>query len=99
MRDGLPPLVANVVAFHIAFVVSYSRHPWLTLAYQSERTRESRPRFLLVAYGGFALNEALYAVMLAHTRLHEIIALAIVLVAVAVLTCASSRFWAFRRSP
>ena len=99
MRDGLPPLVANVVAFHIAFVVSYSGHRWLTFADQAARTRESLPRFVLVAYGGFALNEGLYAVMLAHTRLDEIIALAIVLVAVAVLTYASSRFWAFRRSP
>lgn len=98
MQGGLPPLLANVVAFHVAFAVSYLGHRRLTFADQPSRTRDSLPRFLTVAYGSFALNEALYAVLLTHTRLDRLAALAIVLVAVAVVTYVSSRFWAFRRT-
>lgn len=96
VRLGLHPLAANVVAFHVAFVVSYLGQSRLTFADRDVSVRDALPRFLAVSYLGFATNEALYALLLAHTRLHYLVALAAVLVAVAAMTFLLSRAWAFR---
>ena len=96
VRLGLHPLAANVVAFHVAFVVSYIGQSRLTFADRIVSMRDGLPRFLAVSYLGFATNEAMYALLLAYTRLHYLVALAGVLVAVAAMTFLLSRAWAFR---
>lgn len=96
VRLGLHPLAANVVAFHIAFVVSYIGQSRLTFADRDVSVRDGLPRFLAVSYLGFATNETMYALLLAYTRLHYLVALAGVLVAVAAMTFLLSRAWAFR---
>lgn len=94
---GLVPLVANVVGWMIAFVVSFSGHRYWTFAETSGRdTRESLWRFGLVSLGGFVLNELSYAAVLSVGRLRYDLALGLVLVGLAVVTFVVSRCWAFR---
>ena len=97
-RAGLGPQAANVMGFHIAFVVSYLGHHKLTFAERAARVRDSLPRFLAVSYASFALNAALYAVLLKFTPLHRLLALAIVLVTVAAVTYTLGKVWAFRQA-
>ncbi len=97
---GLPPLQANVVGFLLAFQVSHAGHRRLTFRRDDVPPSRSRGRFFLVAVASFLVNEALYAVLLRYTALDYRVALAIVLVAVAVLTYVAARHWAFaRREP
>ena len=92
---GMPPLIANVFGFAVAFNVSYFGHRKLT--FKAEELNHSRtlPRFATVALGSFAVNETLYALLLTFTPLRYDFALFIVLGVVAVLTYLFSRFWAF----
>lgn len=92
---GLPPLVANVPAFLIAFQVSYWGHRRLTFQAGHVAHRQALPRFFAVSSLGFAVNEGLYALLLEFTPLDYRAALFIVLVAVAVMTFVLGKFWAF----
>lgn len=93
--QGMPPLIANVFGFVVAFNVSYFGHRKLT--FKAEELNHSRtlPRFAAVALGSFAVNETLYALLLIFTPLRYDLALFFVLGVVAVLTYIFSRFWAF----
>ena len=91
---GIMPLLANVIGFGVAFNVSYfGHHNWTFPTDAGHRT--TFWRFLLVALCSFALNETMYFVLLRQGMDYQI-ALAIVLVAVAVLTFILSKTWAFR---
>lgn len=92
---GLAPLIANVVAFCIAFNVSYWGHRSWTFG-SSAGHRTTLWRFFAVALGSFLLNELLYYLLLTYTGLNYQVALAVVLVTVAALTFTLSRQWAFR---
>lgn len=98
LRAHLAPQLANVLGFHVAFVVSYLGHRKLTFADRATRVRDSLPKFLAVSYASFALNATLYALLLRLTRLHELLALAIVLVTVAAVTYTLGKAWAFRQA-
>lgn len=93
---GWWPLAANVAAFCTAFVVSFSGHRWLTFAALRAPLAQALRRFAAVAVGSFALNELLYALLLWAGWDYRL-ALLSVLVAVAVLTYAASRWWAFKQ--
>ena len=60
----VPPLLANGLAFLIAFGVSYCGHAWLSFAEHQARTWASAARFFAVASLSFAVNETLYAIAL-----------------------------------
>lgn len=92
---GLHPLVANVIAFLVAFNVSYFGHRHLTFKAQERSHRQTLPRFATVASGSFLLNEAMYWALLSLTPLRYDIAMFIVLGTVAVLTYLLGKFWAF----
>lgn len=92
---GLPPLVANMFAFLLAFQVSHLGHHRFTFRAADAPAARSRRRFFLVAVSSFLVNEAMYALLLRFTELDYRLALAIVLVAVAALTFVSARRWAF----
>ncbi len=92
---GLSPLVANVLAFLMAFQVSHAGHRRFTFSHHDAPASQSRRRFFAVACTSFAVNEILYAVLLHFTTLDFRVALFIVLVLVAALTFVSSRSWAF----
>lgn len=93
---GLHPLIANVIAFVVAFGVSFVGHNHWTFPARGDRDRaRALRRFATVACSSFALNETLYAVLLGFTRLPYQIALLMVLSVVASFTLLFSKYWAF----
>ena len=93
---AVAPLAANVGGFLVAFWTSFFGHRHLSFAHaRPAPVRQSLPRFAAVALTGFAVNESLYAWLLAYTPLPYTWALVLVLGTVAVATYLLSRFWAF----
>lgn len=92
----MAPLVANVLAFLVAFVVSYNGHALLTFASARARGWGVVARYFAVASLSFVANELLYAIALDWLHWHYLWSLAGVLVLVAVATFVLSKFWAFR---
>ncbi len=92
---GMDPLVANIIAFLIAFQVSHAGHQRLTFSHHEAPAERSRVRFFGVALTSFIVNELMYWGLLRFTSLDYRVALAIVLVAVAALTFVIARQWAF----
>lgn len=94
---GLDPLVANVLAFLVAFQVSYSGHRRLAFRSAAAVAKpHSRARLFAVALGSFALNELMYWVLLRYTNIDYRLALGIVLVLVSALTFLLARHWVFK---
>lgn len=93
---GMAPLVANVLAFLVAFVVSYNGHALLTFAASGARGPAVVLRYFAVASLGFAANELLYAAALHWLHWHYLASLVLVLLLVAAGTFVLSKFWAFR---
>lgn len=92
---GWRPLAANVGGWLVAFWTSFAGHRMLTFASSQAPLARSARRFFLVSLAGFAANEAAYAVALQISALPYHVTLAIVLVAVAVMTYLLSSRWAF----
>lgn len=92
----LTPAYANLLAFLIAFPVSYFGHRSLSFAGNVRSHLHALPRFLTVAITGFAANQWLLLSLLQHTQLPFWLALGLVMVLVAVATFLSSKYWAFR---
>ena len=92
----LAPLAANVLAFLVAFVVSYQGHAWFTFSRTGARGWRVVGRFFAVASLSFVGNELLYAAALHWLAWHYLASLAAVLVLMAVATFVLSKFWAFR---
>jgi putative flippase GtrA len=92
------PLIANIVGWLVAFCVSFSGHYRLTFRHQAQAWHVAARRFFCVSAAGFAVNEIAYAWLLRRTTLRYDVLLALILVAIAVLTFLVSRFWAFRRN-
>ena len=95
---ALPPLVSNVMAWCVAFGVSYGGHRRLTYRAQAAPLGRSVLRFASVSLAGLAVNEGSYALLLRYTPLRFDVALALVLAAVAVFTYWLGRHWAFAGS-
>ncbi len=96
---GVTPLLANLVGWLIAFLVSFSGHYRLTFRHQQARLVPAAARFFMVSALGFCINEASYAWLLRTTTIRYDVLLLLILVAIAVLTFALSRLWAFRSAP
>lgn len=92
------PLAANVAGWAVALCVSFAGQAGLTFRDQGAPLARSAPRFLLVSLGGFAVNEASYALLLRFSPWRYDLLLALVLLGVATLTYLLNRHWAFRRS-
>ena len=93
---SLPPLGANVLAFLVAFVVSYNGHALLTFSAAQARGWPVVAKFFAVACLSFVANEALYYIALNWLHWHYFWSLAAVLVLVAIGTFVMSKFWAFK---
>jgi putative flippase GtrA len=93
---GQLPLAANIVGWLVAFGVSFSGHWLLTFRAQQAPLWRAVRRFFSISAAGFAANELAYAVLLKWSTWRYDIALAIILVAVAVITYLLSSRWAFR---
>ncbi|MDR0225895.1 MAG: GtrA family protein [Burkholderiaceae bacterium] len=92
---GMEPLAANVLAFLVAFVVSYNGHALLTFASAQARGWGVVARYFAVACAAFVANELLYWMALQWLGWHYFWSLALVLVLVAVGTFVFAKFWAF----
>ncbi|RGE43251.1 GtrA family protein [Comamonas testosteroni] len=92
----MPPLGANVLAFLVAFVVSYNGHALLTFSESQARGWPVLARFFAVACLSFVANELLYYIALHWLHWHYFWSLAAVLVLVAIGTFVMSKFWAFK---
>lgn len=95
---GAAPLAANVAGWAVAFTVSFSGQSTLTFRGHGAPYWQAARRFFALSLGGFAINETAYALLLHFSPWRYDLLLALVLVAVAVLTYVLSRRWAFRRS-
>lgn len=93
---GMPPLAANVLAFLVAFVVSYNGHALFTFSAARARGWPVVARFFAVACLSFVANELLYYIALNWLHWHYFWSLAAVLVLVAIGTFVMSKFWAFK---
>jgi putative flippase GtrA len=93
---ALAPLKANVIGWLCAFGVSYGGHYFLTFADHAAPLLRSAGRFFLLSAAGFAINEVSYAILLSVSVLPYYFLLALILLAVAVLTYLLSQRWAFR---
>lgn len=93
---GMAPLVANGLAFLVAFVVSYNGHALLTFARARARGWAVIGRYFAVASLSFAVNELLYAAALRWLDWNYLVSLLLVLMLVAVGTFVLSKTWAFK---
>jgi putative flippase GtrA len=92
---GIPPLVANIIGWCVAFFVSFNGHYFLTFKTQEKSLLVAIGRFFVVSLGGFMLNEASLFLLLGMTQADYKLLLAIVLLLTAVVTFLLSQFWAF----
>lgn len=97
-QAGAPPLLANLIGWLIAFLVSFSGHFHLTFRHAGHAWQVAAVRFFAISALGFAVNEAAYAWALHATQLRYDVLLGLILIAVAGLTFLLSRLWAFRHS-
>ncbi|RUR07214.1 GtrA family protein [Legionella sp. km772] len=93
---AIEPLLANLIAFFIAFNVSYLGHRYLSFSHLENKKQLSLPHFFLVASSAGALNELLYFLLLKYSSVHYLLALVVVLGLVAIYSFLLSRFWACR---
>lgn len=91
---GFPPAGANMVAFLLAFQVSYYGHRGWTFRHPGGP--EAYGRMFAVALGAFAFNEAAYLWMLHHAPLDYRVSLILVLGVQAMLTFALASTWVFQ---
>lgn len=95
--DTFSPLIANVFAFCLAFIVSYTGQSFWTFNHKRHNHTGSVARFLVVQlFCSLALNQGLYALLLSFTSLHYLMASFIVLVTVPLVTFTLSKYWAFK---
>lgn len=96
---GVPPLIANAIAFGVAFAASFSGHYGFTFAGNGAEFGGSLARFLAVALLGFAANQGLLSALLASKTLPPLGAFVLSTGATALLSFALAREWAFRSPP
>lgn len=94
---GLLPEVANLLAFLVAFGVSFSGHRRLSFPDSRIGLRDSLLRFFGSAGAGLVTNELVFSALLHLFALAALPALVIALLAAAGQTFVLSRYWAFRR--
>lgn len=89
---------ANLVAFVIAFWVSYFGHRYFSFDAGDVSHQQTLPRFILVAVFGFILNESLLLLMLHFTQTSMALGLPFIIILTAMFTFILSRQFAFDTS-
>ncbi|MEZ5654225.1 MAG: GtrA family protein [Burkholderiaceae bacterium] len=97
-RGSWSPLAANLLAWIVAFGVSFTGHHRFSFRGHGRQPIGSAGRFAVVSFTGLLVNETAYAMLLRWTGLPYPIALMVVLATVAVGTWLLSRHWVFRRT-
>ena len=94
-RIGIAPVLANIVGWLVALVVSFVGHWRWTFGDRRAPGWRSARRFFVVSASAFACNAVAYWALLRFSPLRYDIGLAIVLLLVATFTYLASRQWAF----
>lgn len=96
----VPPLSANLIAFAVAFCVSFVGHYRLTFRHSGAHWRDSVLRWLAVSLTGFAANQALFALGLAWLGATYYLPLWFaVTLAVTAFSFIAGKYWAFHAKP
>ena len=91
------PELANAAGFGVAFFVSFAGHRLLSFRDASTSVGQSLLRFTATALAGFAVNEAVFVLLLRAFSWPSWPALIAALLVAAAQTFVLGRFWAFRR--
>jgi len=91
------PELANALGFGVAFFVSFTGHRRLSFRDAGTSVSQSLVRFAATALAGFAVNEAVFVLLLRVLHWPSWPALIGALLVAAGQTFLLSRFWAFRR--
>jgi putative flippase GtrA len=94
----LQPLYANVIAFFIAFQVSYFGHRYWTFSKTIAAHKSAIPKLLLVSGSNFIANEGLFYFFLNVMKIPYPLALLIVLATLPVVTFTLGKLWIFREA-
>ncbi len=97
LQSALWPELANAAGFAVAFFVSFFGHRFLSFQDAGTGLWTSLRRFAATALLGFAVNEAVFVLLLRGLGWPSWPALIAALVVAAGQTFVLSRFWAFRR--
>lgn len=90
MAPVTSPYLINVVAFIVAFIVSFYGHRHLTFGLPG-----SPAKFFVIALGGFALNNVILTGGL-YLALPPLAAIVVATICVPILTYFASALWAFK---
>jgi putative flippase GtrA len=89
-------MYANIVAFALAFQVSYFGHRYWTFSHTVAEHRAAVPKLLLVSISNFFANEGLFYFFMSTFKLPYTVALLLVLAILPIVTFTFSKFWIFR---
>ena len=92
---GVSPLVANVLGFTLAFVLSFIGHARWSFPAAGRPIGIALRRFALLSVAGFALNELCYAGALTWTELDYRLALVAIIAILGLVKLLVSKHWAF----
>ncbi|HEY4714438.1 MAG TPA: GtrA family protein [Aquirhabdus sp.] len=95
ISKDMPAAWANLIAFVIAFWVSYLGHRYFSFDAGDVSHQQTLPRFILVAVLGFILNESLLLLMLHFTKISMALGLPFIIILTAIFTFILSRQFAF----
>ena len=92
------PLIANILAFCIAFCVSFTGQRLFTFSNSNKTIQQSFLPYLFVSVASFICNELLLSVGIYILKIPYQIALIFVLIIVAIGTYFRSKHWAFAKT-
>lgn len=92
----LPLAYANLLAFIVAFWVSYFGHRHFTFQAQALSHRQTLPKFVLVATLGFIFNESLLLISHQYLNISLSILVVFAIFMTAIFTFVLNRFFAFQ---
>ncbi len=93
---ALKPLQANVIAFLIAFQVSYWGHRYWTFRGTTNSHRVALPRLFVICGSSFIANEGLYYLVLTYLKLPYPLALLVVFAILPLVNFTFEKFWVFQ---
>ena len=90
------PLVANVFAYLIAFNVSYFGHRFITFTKATAPHGTAITKLFLMGTVNLIINQGLFALFLEKLHMNYMIALAIAIGLVSIMSFILSKFWVFK---
>lgn len=94
----VPAILANILAFLIAFCFSFLGQRYLTFSNSNQPFFYSLKRYFLVSACSFIVNEALFFMAIYYLHAPYFIALPIIVLLVAIGTFIVTKRWAFKLS-